>query len=120
MSEVKVFSLDRVSGQWEEFKSRHRQVAIDREWMDNFKALLREVSQNADTFTVKGRKVATLVPGQLNKKLLASERPDIIEQYTETVVKQEFNAIRFSQEQPELFSRYQAQRLVLVEEKKGK
>jgi hypothetical protein len=120
LSEGKAFSLDRVTGQWQEFMLKHDRVALDKQWMDNFKQLLREVSAGVDTFTLKGAKVAMFVPGQLNKALLASERPDIIDRFTEMVVEQKFNAIRFAKEEPELFARYRAQRLVLVEEKRNK
>jgi hypothetical protein len=62
------------------------------------------------------RKVAQLVPGQLNMSQLSKEQPEIIDRYTRTVTKTEFNKVAFELEEPELFEKYRAHRLVLTGE----
>lgn len=113
----KVFPLDDVSQEFAEFKVIDRQYKQAKKWLERYKNLLKEVSQGANLFTLKGKQVATLVPGQLNKTLLAKEQPDIIAAYTRQVVKFEFDEAAFAKEHPLMHEQYRAQRLVLTVEK---
>lgn len=112
--EPRVFHLDRVGSQWEEFLERDTRQKVDKKFTDEFKALLKEVSGNAGEFKLRGVKVAILRPGKLNLSLLAQELPHMVDKYTRQVIKTEFDQAAFALEEPELFEQYRAQGLVLV------
>lgn len=116
MGKAKAFSLDSLVTLWREFELRRARAAEDKKWGDEFKDALKGISDGADEFTLKGAKVAMLVPGQLNRSLLAKEQPQMIERYTRVRAVKEFDQVLFAQEQPELFEQYRAQRLVLTSE----
>lgn len=110
------FRLDDIHLQsaFSEFRSRHRRRNEDEKWMTEFKDLLKRVAAGAKSFTLKGTEVARLIPGQLNKTLLAKEQPDIVKKYTKRVVTQEFDQAAFAADHPEMFEQYRAQRFELT------
>lgn len=95
------------------FKVIDGQYKQAKKWLDNYKKLLKEVSGGANIFTIKDRQVAVMVPGKLNRTLLAQEQPDVVTRYTRQVVKVEFDEAAFRLEEPEMFEQYQAQALRL-------
>jgi hypothetical protein len=115
LSQAKVFNLDNLEMTWEEFRKRHARHAADGKWLDEFKDLLKEVSNNADEFQLAGRQVAVLRPGNLNQKRLATEQPDVIARYTRSVYETKFDTEAFRQEMPELYEQYRARGLVLAD-----
>lgn len=113
----KDFRLDSLASIWGEFEKRHTCGNNDDKWCGEFKDTLKTLARGADTFKLRGLLVARLVPGQLNRSLLAKEQPEIVDQYTVLVTKREFNQKGFADDLPELFEKYRAQRLVLASEK---
>lgn len=112
----KEFSLDNMAMLWEERKRRHERYREDKKWLDEFNATLKTIAGEAQVFTLGRRKVARLVPGQLNESKLSKEQPEIIDQFTRRVTERRFDAGAFREEMPEIYARYQAQRLVMVDE----
>lgn len=112
-SESKDFPLDNYELLWHGFVERHGCGARDEKWCDEFKGTLKQLAGTRSEFKLRGLLVARLVPGQLNKSLLAKEQPAIVEEYTVLVSKRQFDQGAFANELPEMFERYRAQRLVL-------
>jgi len=115
LPESKDFHLDSYKMVWDEFRRRHGAKAEHTKWIDQFKALLKQLAGDAQELKLGGQKVATLSPGQLNRQLLAKEQPDIVKQYTRMVAREQFDEAWFKREQPDMYKQYQAQRLVLSE-----
>ncbi len=113
----KAFRLDSLASLWSEFEDRHDRMATDKKWCDEFKDTLKKLAGPAQEFKLRNQKVATLVPGQLNKSLLRKEQPKVVQEYTVMVTKTEFNQTAFANEMPDMFAQYQVQRLVLATEK---
>lgn len=109
MSDAKVFPLDSVEMLWNEYRMRHRRESEDKKWMKEFRETIKQVAGDASEFKLKGVKVAMLVPGNLNKSLLAAEQPDLVKEYTRPVFKEEFDQEAFAKDHPELYERYRAQ-----------
>lgn len=112
MSDDKVFLLDRVKLQWDEFVMRRKRMKEDKKWTDQFTKLLKELMGEAKVLQLGGNQVGSLVPGQLDQSLLNEEQPDIVKQYTRYVTEQKFDAVAFQAEQPKLYEQYRVQRLV--------
>lgn len=109
MSDAKVFPLDSVEMLWAEYCMRHKRESADKKWMKEFRDTIKQVAGDASEFKLKGVKVAMLVPGNLNKSLLAAEQPDLVKEYTRPVFKEEFDQEAFVKDHPELYERYRAQ-----------
>lgn len=111
------FSLDNMALLAEEYRQRRRRMAEDKDWCDQFvEALKAMAGKDTEEFTLRGKVVAKLVPGQLNVSRIAKELPDIHAQYYRMVVKQEFDKKAFEQDEPELFETYRARRFCPTEE----
>lgn len=115
MSAVKVFNLDNLEMTFDEFRKRHARHEADAKWLAEFKALIKEVSGNAEEFKLHGRQVAVLRPGNLNQKTLAAEQPQVVDKYTRVVAEHKFDIEAFRKEEPEMFERYRARAFVLAE-----
>lgn len=115
MSDDKVFHLDSVEMLWAEYVKRHAREAADKKWMKEFRDTIKSVAGGAQEFKLNGEKVAMLVPGNLNRSLLAAEQPDLIKEYTRPVFKEEFDQAAFAKDHPQLFERYRAQAFKLSE-----
>lgn len=113
MSENKDFRLDDYEMLWHGFVERHGCGSRDEKWCDEFKGTLKQLAGKSNEFKLRGMLVARLVPGQLNKSLLAKEQPDIVDQYTVMVSRMQFDQAAFANDLPDLFEQYRAQRLVL-------
>lgn len=111
---VTKFSLDQVKMQWGEFLMRRKRHAEDKQWLDEFKALLKKVSDNADQYLLNNRTVARLTPGQLNLSDLSKEQPDVVKRYTRIIAEEKFDEETFRKDEPELYEQYRARRLTLV------
>lgn len=111
---VTKFSLDQVKMQWSEFLMRRKRHAEDKQWLDEFKALLKKVSDNADQYLLNNRTVARLTPGQLNLSDLSKEQPDVVKKYTRIIAEEKFDEETFRKDEPELYEQYRARRLTLV------
>lgn len=114
MADNKVFHLDRYRLAWLDYVERKRQLREAKSFVDEAGELLKALAGEARELKLGGEKVAMVVAGQLNQTKLAAEQPAIIEKYTRTVTKNEFDTEAFRKEEPELFEQYQAQRLVLA------
>jgi hypothetical protein len=115
-SPAKTFNLDNLAMLWEEFRKRHARHKADKKWLEEFKATLKKVSDNAEEFKLNGSKVAALQPGNLNISRLDKEQPDVVAKYTHIVAEQKFDTEWFRTEEPELFEQYRAKALVLTNE----
>lgn len=102
--------------QWREFLSRKARAKDDKKYIDEFGNILKAMAKDAKGFSVGGVQVAQLVSGGLNKSLLAKEQPEVIKQYTRYMTTEQFDEQAFKGAEPELWNRYRAQRLVLMEE----
>lgn len=100
---------------WAEYCKRHKREAEDKKWMKEFRDTIKAVSGDAQEFKLRGVKVAMLVPGNLNRSLLAQEQPDLVKEYTRPVFKEEFDQAAFAKDHPELFEKYRAQAFKLSE-----
>lgn len=94
---------------------RHAREAADKRWMKEFRETIKTVAGDAEEFRLDGVKVAILVPGNLNRTLLAAEQPDLVKEYTKLVCKEEFDQDAFAEDHPELFEKYRAQAFKLSE-----
>lgn len=115
MSDDKVFHLDSVGMLWQEYKMKHARHLADGKWLEEFKETIKKVVGDATEFKINGNKVAMLVPGNLNRQLLAKEQPDLVREYTRTVFKDEFDQVAFAKDHPELFEQYRAKAFKLSE-----
>lgn len=113
---VRSFNMDQMALLWLEAKMRFARVKEDKKWLDEFKDGLKQLSNNADEFTINGNTVAQLELGQLNESKLAKELPQVHEQYMRMVAKHQFDRDAFAKEQPDLFKEYRARRFCVTGE----
>jgi hypothetical protein len=116
LSENKVFNLDDMPDLWLQYVGKKKEQKTLKQWVEQFGDALKKLSGEASELRLGGRKVATIVAGQLNKTLLAKEQPDIIDECTVTMTVVRFDEALFKQKYPDMFKQYQAQRLVLTGE----
>lgn len=107
------FSLDTMRTLWAQFVEAKKLQRLAEAQVDEFTGALKQFSGGATEFTINKETVATLVPGQLNKSLLAKEQPDIVKQYTREVTREVFDEAAFRRDLPKIYEAYRAQRLVL-------
>lgn len=110
------YSLDQIGMLAQEARMRKKRLEEDKEWLEQWKTTLKDVSNNADEFTLAGHTFATLVPGQLNVSRLAKELPDVHTRYMRMVAKYQFDADAFAKEEPDLFDAYRARRFCFTGE----
>lgn len=117
---VKVFHLDRFVRQWEEYVARNKGYKAEGQLLKEFGELFKEIAQGHDQLWIGNQEVGKIVAGQLNMTRLTEEQPELVEQFMETVTTREFNKIAFQKAYPEIFTQYQAKRLVVDPKLMGK
>jgi len=110
---VKVYNLDGMPELWGQYTEKKQQQKQIKSWIDQFGDAVKRLAGDATQLNLGGRKVAVIVAGQLNKTLLAKEQPDIVKQYTREKTVEVFDEALFKQQDPDMYAKYQAQRLVL-------
>lgn len=110
------YSLDQVTMLWQEYQMRRQRMEADKAFCDEFTQTLKGVCGDADEFTFQGKKVATLVLGQLNVTRLAEEQPELHEEYMRRVTKLQFDRDALKKERPDVYEEYQARRFCVTGE----
>lgn len=113
MSDDKVFNLGSMRSFWRDFVEKKRQKKEIAAWITEAGEALKTLAGDAPELRLDGTKVAMVVPGQLNKSLLAKEQPEIVKEYTRLVTKEVFDEEAFRTELPHLHEQYRVKRLVL-------
>lgn len=113
---VIAYRLDPIRPLWVDAQAWHRNINIYKGKLDEFKAGLAEISHGANSFTLDGETVASMVPGQFNESKMAQELPDLHEEYMRMITKRQFDRAGFRKDHPQLYEQYRAQRFCFTGE----
>lgn len=111
-----LFDLRPVKLQWAEFLTHHTAAKSAKQFMDEFKILLRGIAGDATALTLAGRQVATFRrDGKLNLTRLRAEQPDLVARYTRIVAEEKFDEAAFLRNEPDVHAAYRGESLRLTD-----